>query len=212
MIKVATPGRNEAAKTAQWTCWALITSPILIGVTALGAALGYKNKLAATLIPVGVSTFLAFCLARIFGSNERRASLLRVKAPNHFVREAGVSQLDHAHEVRRKRGEKIVSSRPGMKNMSGNQPGSVTINPEASGTNPGLGRVVGTSTNPVSVPNGTGDLPGPAQSQSPRARVAKPRYVGGGGVRHVFRIGARSRVQNGLRTSIQVSSNLPDED
>ncbi|KAH8980928.1 hypothetical protein EDB86DRAFT_2978039 [Lactarius hatsudake] len=162
IIKVATPERNGAAKTAQWTCWALITSP----------------KLAATLIPVGVSTFLAFCLAHIFGSNERRASL-RVKAPNHFVREAEVSQFDHAHKVRRERGEKIV---------------------------------VGTSTNPVSVLNGTGDVPG-AQSQSPRARVEMPRYVGGGGIRQVFGIGARSRVsgvedRSGLRTSIQVSSNL----
>ncbi|KAH9079623.1 hypothetical protein EDB83DRAFT_1294807 [Lactarius deliciosus] len=111
MTKVATPERNEAAKTAQWACWALITSPVLIGATALGAALGGTNKLAATLIPVGVSTFLAFYLARIFGSNERRASL-RVKAPNQFVREAEVSQLDHAREASRERGEKIVGPAP----------------------------------------------------------------------------------------------------
>ncbi|KAH9027683.1 ankyrin repeat-containing domain protein [Lactarius hengduanensis] len=215
MIKVATPERNEAAKTAQWASWALITSPVLIGATALGAALRGKNKLAATLIPVGVSTFLAFYLARTFGSNERRASLLRVKAPNHFVREAEVSQLDHAHEVRRERGEKIVGFRLGMKNMSGNQPGSVTINPEASGTNSGLEKVVGTSTNPVSVLSGTGDMPGPAQSQSPRARVEKPRYVGGGGIRRVFGVGATGRSgvedRSGLRTSIQVSSNLYED-
>ncbi|KAH9001072.1 hypothetical protein EDB92DRAFT_7167 [Lactarius akahatsu] len=160
MIKVATPERNEAAKT------------VLIGATALGAALGGKNKLAATLIPVGVSTFLAFCLARISGSNERRASLLREQAPNHFVREAEVSQLD---EVRRERGENIVGFHL---NMSGNQPGSVTINPEAPGTDSGLEKVLGTSTNPVSVLSGTGNVPDPAQSQSPRARVEKPRYGG----------------------------------
>ncbi|KAI9430678.1 hypothetical protein H4582DRAFT_1433752 [Lactarius indigo] len=70
-----------------------------------------------------VSTFLASYLARACGSDERRASLLRVKALNHFLREIEAFQLIHGHEVSREWDEKIEGFRLGLENMLGNHSG-----------------------------------------------------------------------------------------
>ncbi|KAH8980600.1 ankyrin repeat-containing domain protein [Lactarius hatsudake] len=149
MITAVTTERNKAARAAQWRGWALnvaIASQVLVGAMALGATLGGQDIWVAISILCGVSTFLATYLARTYGSDERRASLLRVKALDHFLREIEAFQLIHGHEVLREWDEKIDDFRLGLENMLGNQPGS---NSEAAGINLSVEKGFG-ATNPVS--------------------------------------------------------------
>ncbi|KAH9023778.1 hypothetical protein EDB85DRAFT_1869165 [Lactarius pseudohatsudake] len=149
MTTAATTERNKAARAAQWRGWALnaaIASQVLIGAMALGAASRSQDIWVAIFILCGVSTFLASYLARTYGSDERRASLLRVKALNHLLREIEAFQLIHGHEISREWDEKIDGFRLSLENMLGNQPGS---NSEAAGINLSVEKGIG-ATNPVS--------------------------------------------------------------
>ncbi|KAI9455704.1 hypothetical protein BJY52DRAFT_1279301 [Lactarius psammicola] len=137
-IDAATVERDKAAQKAKWTGLALniaLGLQVLLGAltTALGAALSGKSTSVAISILGGSSTFVASYLARMRGSNEPQTSLLRAKALNHFLREIQAFALDHGHEVGREWDEKVNGFRLGLENMLGNQPGSVTINPEAAG-------------------------------------------------------------------------------
>ncbi|KAH9056320.1 hypothetical protein EDB87DRAFT_1261254 [Lactarius vividus] len=141
-IDAAIYERDKAAQKAKWTGLALniaLGLQVLMGAltTALGAALSGKNTSVAISILGGASTFVASYLARMRGSNEPQTSLLRAKALNHFLREIQAFALDHGHEVGREWDEKVNGFRLGLENMLGNQPGSVTINAEAAGFNPG---------------------------------------------------------------------------
>ncbi|KAI9430234.1 hypothetical protein H4582DRAFT_1792915, partial [Lactarius indigo] len=123
MIAVATAERNKAAQTAQWTGWTLnatIAGQVLVGAVALGGALSGRHKLVAISILGGASTFVASYSIRTRGSDERKASLLRVKALNHFLREIEAFQLIHGHEVSREWDEKIYGFRLGLENILGN--------------------------------------------------------------------------------------------
>ncbi|KAI9443631.1 hypothetical protein H4582DRAFT_1926346 [Lactarius indigo] len=153
IITAATTERNKAAQTAQWTVWAFkaaIASQVLIGVMAFGAAFRGKNKLIAISILGGASTFVASYSTHARGSDERRASLLRVEALTRFLHEVEAFQMVHGHEVSHEWNKKIDGFRLDLENMLGdNQPGSVMINSEAASINPSVEKGVGT-TDPLS--------------------------------------------------------------
>ncbi|KAI0259182.1 hypothetical protein BC834DRAFT_643802 [Gloeopeniophorella convolvens] len=126
--------RDKAARRAQLTGWALtgaIGAQVVVGAltTALGAALsGHKTSVAISILG-GASTVVATGLARMRGSNEPEASLLRAKALDHFVREVRAFTLDHGHEMGHVWDERIAGFRLGLEDILGNKPVSVMVRP-----------------------------------------------------------------------------------
>ncbi|KAI9465614.1 hypothetical protein BJY52DRAFT_1383499 [Lactarius psammicola] len=155
---------------AQWTGWALNSAtpiPVLISTltTALGAALRGKNV--RTHIPFSALSPISDVIESRKRHHPRRCiNARRALIVMHawFEQAPGIAsseafQLDHGHEVGRQWDEKIDSFRLRLENMLDNQPGSVTTNSEAAGTDSGsAGKGVG-ATNPVSRFNGTGKYP-----------------------------------------------------
>ncbi|KAI9430231.1 hypothetical protein H4582DRAFT_1529303 [Lactarius indigo] len=158
IITAATTERNKAAQTGTLystmdglgpQCRA-IASHVLISMMALGVAFRSKTKSIAISILSGASTFVASYSTRTRGSDERRASLLRVEALTRFLHEVEASQLIHGHEVSREWDKKIDGFRLDLEDMlGGNQPGIVMINSEAAGINSSVEKGVGAS-DPVS--------------------------------------------------------------
>ncbi|KAH8980598.1 hypothetical protein EDB86DRAFT_3087795 [Lactarius hatsudake] len=116
--------RRHESHYASWTLFAFLQ--VLVDAMALGATF---RDIGRDVILDGASTFVASYLARTCGSDERRASLLRVNALNHFLREIETFQL---HKVSREWVKKTDGFRQGLENMLGNQPGSI---PEAASIN-----------------------------------------------------------------------------
>jgi hypothetical protein len=150
---------------------------VLIGAltTALGAALSGKNvrgiltccprdplkidsiwqTSVAISILGGASTLIASYLARTKGSNEPQLSRNRSQALKHFLREIKAFKLDHGHEVGDKWDDRIHGFRLGLERILGNQPGSLTVNPDG-GFNPNQEKGMGGS-DPNTGSNGLGN-------------------------------------------------------
>ncbi|KAI0065212.1 hypothetical protein BV25DRAFT_1822345 [Artomyces pyxidatus] len=137
-IQSATTEKEQAELQAKMTGYSLniaIGLQVLIGAltTALGAALSGKQTSVAISILGGSSTLLASYLARARGSNEPEASMTRVRALAHFLREVRGFELDHGHEVGSDFDAQIDAFRVGLERLLGNAKGVGFVDEEDDG-------------------------------------------------------------------------------